>query len=84
MSFDSLFIFRRQYDKKADKMTLFFQTISSAGVISNDLKELTGKVLVFNFWFIVQTNGNKFKEFLLGLIAKLIIKNKKPIPSKTV
>jgi len=37
----NVFIFRRQYDKKADKMTLFFQTVSSAGVVSNDLKELT-------------------------------------------
>lgn len=37
----NVFIFRRQYDKKADKMTLFFQTVSSAGVVSNDLKEIT-------------------------------------------
>ncbi len=37
----NIFIFRRQYDKKADKMTLFFQTVSSAGVVSNDLKEIT-------------------------------------------
>ncbi|MES2132940.1 MAG: hypothetical protein V4506_11350 [Bacteroidota bacterium] len=37
----NVFIFRRQYDKKADKMTLFFQTVSSAGVVSNDLKEVT-------------------------------------------
>jgi hypothetical protein len=36
----NVFIFRREYDKKADKMTLFFQTVSSAGVVSNDLKEL--------------------------------------------
>src|ERR1041385_2002504 len=26
----NVFIFRRQYDKKADKMTLFFQTVSSS------------------------------------------------------
>jgi hypothetical protein len=37
----NVFIFRRQYDKKADKMTLFFQTVSSSGVVSNDLKEVT-------------------------------------------
>lgn len=37
----NVFVFRRQYDKKADKMTLFFQTISSSGVVSNDLKEVT-------------------------------------------
>jgi hypothetical protein len=36
----NVFIFRREYDKKADKMTLFFQTVSPAGVVSNDLKEL--------------------------------------------
>ncbi len=36
----NVFIFRRQYDKKADKMTLFFQTVSSSGVVSNDLKEI--------------------------------------------
>lgn len=37
----NVFIFRREYDKKADKMSLFFQTVSSAGVVSNDLKEIT-------------------------------------------
>lgn len=37
----NVFIFRREYDKKADKMTLFFQTVSSAGVVSTDLKEIT-------------------------------------------
>jgi len=36
----NVFIFRREYDKKADKMTLFFQTVSSSGVVSNDLKEI--------------------------------------------
>lgn len=36
----NVFIFRRQYDKKADKMTLFFQTVSSAGVVSEQLKEI--------------------------------------------
>lgn len=36
----NVFIFRRQYDKKADKMTLFYQTVSSAGVVSEDLKEI--------------------------------------------
>jgi len=36
----NVFIFRRQYDKKADKMTLFFQTVSSAGVVSDQLKEI--------------------------------------------
>jgi hypothetical protein len=36
----NVFIFRRQYDKKADKMTLFFQTVSSSGVVSNQLKEI--------------------------------------------
>ncbi|MDF2449282.1 MAG: hypothetical protein K0R26_1786 [Bacteroidota bacterium] len=37
----NVFVFRRQYDKKADRMTLFFQTVSSSGVVSNDLKEVT-------------------------------------------
>lgn len=37
----NVFIFRRQYDKKADKMTLFYQTVSAAGVVSNELKEIT-------------------------------------------
>lgn len=36
----NVFIFRRQYDKQADKMTLFFQTISSQGVVSEILKEI--------------------------------------------
>ncbi len=36
----NVFIFRRRYDKKADKMTLFFQTVSSSGVISKELKEV--------------------------------------------
>lgn len=36
----NVFIFRRQYDKKADKMTLFFQTVSSAGVVAEQLKEI--------------------------------------------
>jgi hypothetical protein len=36
----NVFIFRREYDKKADKMSLFFQTVSSAGVVSTDLKEI--------------------------------------------
>ncbi len=36
----NVFIFRRQYDKKADKMTLFYQTVTSAGVVSEQLKEI--------------------------------------------
>ncbi|MES2763537.1 MAG: hypothetical protein V4677_15085 [Bacteroidota bacterium] len=36
----NVFVFRREYDKAADKMTLFFQTISSAGVVSTQLKEI--------------------------------------------
>ncbi len=36
-----VYIFRRQYDKKADKMTLFYQTVSAAGVVSPQLKEVT-------------------------------------------
>ncbi len=36
----NVFIFRREYDKKADKMTLFFQTVSSSGVVSEQLKEI--------------------------------------------
>lgn len=35
-----VFIFRRQYDKKADKMTLFYQTVSSDGTVSPNLKEV--------------------------------------------
>lgn len=40
----NVFIFRREYDKKADKMTLFYQTVSSEGVVSNQLKEVTSVV----------------------------------------
>lgn len=36
----NVYIFRRVYDKKADKMTLFFQTVSSSGEVSKDLKEV--------------------------------------------
>ncbi len=36
----NVFIFRRQYDKKTDMMTLFYQTVSSSGVVSDNLKEL--------------------------------------------
>ena len=37
----NVFIFRRQYDKKADKMTLFFQTVASDGKIDPAMKEIT-------------------------------------------
>jgi hypothetical protein len=36
----NVFIFRRQYDKKADKMSLFYQTVSSNGEVSENLKEV--------------------------------------------
>lgn len=36
----NVFIFRRRYDKKGDKMALFFQTVSSTGIVSQDLKEV--------------------------------------------
>jgi hypothetical protein len=36
-SLGNVYVFRRQYDKKADKMTLFYQTISSAGKVANKL-----------------------------------------------
>ena len=36
----SVFIFRRHYDKKEDKMALFYQTVSSSGAVSNQLKEI--------------------------------------------
>ncbi len=36
----NVFIFRRQYDKKADVMTLFYQTVSSSGEVSENLKEV--------------------------------------------
>jgi hypothetical protein len=36
----NVFIFRRQYHKKTDKMSLFFQTVSSTGQVSKDLKEI--------------------------------------------
>jgi hypothetical protein len=35
-----IYIFRRQYDKKADKMTLFYQTVSSDGNVNAQLKEV--------------------------------------------
>lgn len=34
---NNVYIFRRQYDKKEDKMTLFYQTVSSAGKVSTTL-----------------------------------------------
>ena len=37
----NVFIFRRQYDKKTDLMSLFYQTVSSSGIVSDDLKEIT-------------------------------------------
>jgi hypothetical protein len=36
----NVFVFRRQYNKKTDKMALFFQTISSSGQVSKDVKEI--------------------------------------------
>ena len=36
----NVFVFRRQYNKKEDKMSLFFQTISSSGQVAKDLKEI--------------------------------------------
>lgn len=36
----NVFIFRRQYDKKNDKMSLFYQTVTSAGKVSEQLKEI--------------------------------------------
>jgi len=36
----NVFIFRRQYNKKEDKMVLFFQTVSSSGSVAKDLKEV--------------------------------------------
>ena len=35
-----IYIFRREYDKKIKKMTLFYQTVSEAGVVSLELKEV--------------------------------------------
>lgn len=35
-----VFVFRRQYDKKTDKMTLFYQTITSEGTVDEQLKEI--------------------------------------------
>lgn len=35
-----IYIFRRQYDKKADMMTLFYQTVSSSGEVNAQLKEV--------------------------------------------
>ena len=37
---ESVFIFRREYKKDADKMSLYYQTVSSEGKISNQLKEI--------------------------------------------
>jgi len=36
----NVFVFRRQYDKAGDKMTLFFQTVSSDGKVDPTLKEV--------------------------------------------
>lgn len=37
---NKVYIFRRQYDKKTDKMTLFYQTVSSSGEVNSQLKEV--------------------------------------------
>ncbi|MDI1356480.1 MAG: hypothetical protein PSX36_16300 [bacterium] len=36
----NVFIFRRKYNKKTDKMALFFQTVSSTGQANKELKEV--------------------------------------------
>ncbi len=37
---DNVNIFIRQYDKKADKMTLYYRTVSSKGAVSTKLQEI--------------------------------------------
>ncbi|MEI9944635.1 MAG: hypothetical protein WDN26_10500 [Chitinophagaceae bacterium] len=37
----NVYVFRRQYDKKDDRMTLFYQTISSSGKVSTTLSPIT-------------------------------------------
>lgn len=49
----NVFIFRRQYDKKADKMTLFFQTVGADGKTDPALKEIT----------VVTTDHFEFVDF---------------------
>lgn len=36
----NVFIFRRQYDRQSDEMSLFYQTLSSSGDLSDNLKEV--------------------------------------------
>ena len=67
--------------KKADKMTLFFQTLTSAGVVSNDLKEVTSvtsdhyEFVDFDIYpnpaqtkFIIKSSHNRIKKQITVLI----------------
>lgn len=49
----NVYVFRRSYDKKNDKMTLFFQTVSAAGVVAKDLKEVV----------VIKTDHYEFVDF---------------------
>jgi hypothetical protein len=37
----NVYIFRREYDKGADQMTLYYQTVSSAGKVATKLEQIT-------------------------------------------
>lgn len=63
-----VYIFRRQYDKQIDKMTLYYQTVSSTGIVSNELKEITA-VISDHYEFI------DFEIFTNPSQAKFVIKS---------
>lgn len=49
----NVYVFRRSYDKAADKMTLYFQTVSSTGQVSTKLVPIT----------VVSTDHYEFVDF---------------------
>ncbi|OFX44234.1 MAG: hypothetical protein A2046_07690 [Bacteroidetes bacterium GWA2_30_7] len=77
---DVVFIFRSQYDKDLDKMELSYQTVSSSGVVSKDLKPIT-KVKTDHFEFVefeIETNPSNTK-----ILVKSSFKENKDAEYKT-
>ncbi|MGZ3863745.1 MAG: hypothetical protein ACXVPN_01375 [Bacteroidia bacterium] len=60
---NNVFIFRRDYDKKGDKMTLTYQTVSSSGQVSPTPKEITviQTESKYNTDFEISANRNSTK-----------------------
>ena len=68
---DNVFIFRREYDKKAGEMNLYYQTVSSQGKVSNKLVNIVS-VISDHYEFVdfdVVANPSKTK-FLVKACSK--------------